>query len=145
MADDSRNAIVAAIVTRLKTIKKTGGFKTDAGTNVTTWRAVPPASSECPTLDVRDSTRRKKGVYTQGVKDYDLTVDVMAFEAIGSTVNQDLDNAIEDIIKALEEGDDTFGGLTIEIEYEEDNKFIDQREVKTGVAVVRFAIRYRKI
>jgi len=67
-----------------------------------------------------------------------------AFASAGADTDGALNRIVEDILKAVLEGDDTWGGLGIKTVFESDRKGQDQKDVKVGVAVVRFLIHYRK-
>lgn len=144
MAADNRKAIRAALVARMQTIIKANGYNTDVGLSVTSWRTSEPAESACPTIDVRDSLRTPAGMFTQNIRDYTLGVAIAGFVASGSDTEDDMDDVIEDVMKAMLDGDVSFGGLAINTVWERDDKGISQNNAKVGVAVVRFLIQYRK-
>jgi hypothetical protein len=140
---DNRDAIVEAVVARMQGITVANGFLTDAGERVFRWRSADFAPAECPAIDVRDPDRRPLGVYTQSVRDYELAVECTAFASAGADTDGVLNQIVTDILKAVLNGDDTWGGLAIKTVFDNDRKGLDQRDVKVGVAVVRFLIHYR--
>ncbi|MDA8122248.1 MAG: hypothetical protein M0Z38_06755 [Deltaproteobacteria bacterium] len=144
MAADNRDAIVDAIVARMQAITKVNGYNTDVGGSVTRWRANEPAESACPTIDVRDPARSLAGEYTQTIRDYKLTIVVCGFAAAGSDTDGEMNLILEDILKAMLSGDVTFGGLAQDTVYAGDEKQLSQNNVKTGIAIVRFSVTYRK-
>ena len=142
MADAARrDAIVAAIVTRLKGILVASGYQTDAGRSVFLWRTTPLGSAEVPGIILRDPERRVAYEYSDTVRDYELTVEVVG---IGSPGNPDDLGAVgDDIYKALLEGDRTFGGLINDITPDADEKVYDHQAQRIGALLARFKIRYR--
>ena len=144
MAPDNRDAIVDAVVARMEGITVANGYLTDAGQHVFRWRSADLAPAECPAIDVRDPDRRPLGVYTQWVRDYELSVECAAFASAGADTDGALNRIVEDILKAVLEGDDTWGGLGIKTVFESDRKGQDKKDVKVGVAVARFLIHYSK-
>jgi hypothetical protein len=144
MAADNRDAILDAVVARMQTITTANGYSTDAGQRVSRWRAAVATPAECPAIDVRDPERRPLGVYTQNVRDYELTVECTAFAAAGADTDGALNQIVDDILKAVLEGDETWGGLAVKTVFDGDRKGLDQKDVKVGLAVLRFLIHYRK-
>ncbi len=144
MAADRRDAIVDAVMARMETIKTANGYNTDAGGRVTRWRATEPSESACPTIDVRDPARELSGSFTQAIRDYSLTVECIGSVAGGADADGNLNLLLDDILTAMLDGDATFGGLVIDTVFEADEKLVSQQNVKTGVAISRFKIRYRK-
>lgn len=141
---DNRDAIIDAIVARMETIRTANGFQTDAGERVSRWRSTDPGESACPAIDVRDPDRKPKGVYSQNLRDYELAVEIAAFSAGGEDTDGGLNRILEDILKAVLEGDLTWGALAINTVFESDRKGLSQMGAKVGVAVARFLIHYRK-
>jgi hypothetical protein len=141
---DNRDAIVDAVVARMQGITTANVYQTDAGQNVFRWRTADVAPSECPAIDVRDPERRLLGVYTQNVRDYELAVECTAFAAAGAGTDTALNQIVEDMLKAVLDGDETWGGLAVKTAFEGDRKGLEQRDVKVGIAVVRFLIHYRQ-
>lgn len=142
MADAARrDGIVAAIVTRLKGILVSSGYQTDAGRNVFLWRATPLGANEVPGIILREPDRRVTYEYSDTVRDYEMSVEVVG---VGSPGNpDDLGTVGDDIYKALLEGDRTFGGLVNDITAESDEKVYDQQAQRIGALLVRFKVRYR--
>ena len=140
---DNRDAIVDAVVVRMQQITVTNGYLTEAGQHVFRWRSAEVAPTECPAIDVRDPDRRPLGLYNNVVRDWELAVECCAFASSGTDTDGALNRIVEDILKAVLGGDRTWGGLAIKTTFDNDKKGLDQRDVKVGVAVVRFLIQYR--
>ncbi len=142
MADASRrDQVVAVIVNRLKEIRKTSGYQTDAGVNVFLWRTTPLGANEVPGCLVRDPDRRVTYEYSDLARDYEMTVEVVG---VGSHGNPDDLGAVgDDIYQALLEGDRTFGGLVNDITPDSDEKVYDQQAQRIGALLIRFKVRYR--
>lgn len=140
---DNRDAIVNAVVTRMQQIMVANGYFTDAGQCVFRWRSADVAPTECPAIDVRDPDRRPLGIYDGIVRDWELAIEVSAFSSSGADTDGALNRIVEDILKAALLGDRSWGGLAIKTTFDSDRKGLDQREVKVGVAIVRFLIQYR--
>lgn len=142
MADAARrDGIVAAIATRFKGILVAFGYQTDAGRNVFLWRTTPLGTLEVPGIILRDPDRRVTYEYSDTVRDYELTLEVVGVGAPGNP--DDLGAVGDDIYKALLEGDRTFGGLINDITPETDEKMYDQQAQRIGALLVRFKVRYR--
>jgi len=141
---DNRDAIVDAIVARMRQIRVTNGYLTDAGQHVFRWRSADLSPAECPAIDVRDPDRRPLGLYNSVVRDWELAIECCAFASSGADTDGALNRIVGDILKAVLDGDRTWGGLAIRTTFDNDKKGLDQRDVKVGVAVVRFLIQYRK-
>ena len=140
---DNRDAIVDAVVARMQGITVANGYLTDAGQHVFRWRSADVAPTECPAIDVRDPDRRPLGFYNNVVRDWELAVECSAFASSGADTDGALNRIVEDIIRAVLDGDRTWGGLAIKTTYEKDQKGLDQRDVKVGMVIVRFLIQYR--
>jgi hypothetical protein len=78
------------------------------------------------------------------VRDWELAVECSAFASSGVDTDGALNRIVEDILKAVLDGDRSWGGLAIKTTFDNDKKGLDQRDVKVGVAIVRFLIQYRK-
>ncbi len=140
---DNRDAIVDAVVARMQQITVTNGYLTDAGQRVFRWRSADVAPTECPAIDVRDPDRRPLGLYNSVVRDWELAVECSAFASSGADTDGTLNRIVEDILISVLGGDKTWGGLAIKTTFDNDKKGLDQRDVKVGVAIVRFLIQYR--
>lgn len=140
---DNRNSIVNAVIARMQQITVANGYLTDAGQRVFRWRSADVAPTECPAIDVRDPDRRPLGLYNNVVRDWELSVECSAFASSGADTDGALNRIVEDILKAVLGGDKTWGGLAIKTTFDNDKKGLDQRDVKVGVAIVRFLIQYR--
>lgn len=141
---DNRDAIVDAVVGRMQQIRVANGYLTDAGQHVFRWRSADLSPTECPAIDVRDPDRRPLGFYNNVVRDWELAIECSAFASSGVDTDGALNQIVEDILKAVLGGDRTWGGLAIKTTFDNDKKGLDQRDVKVGVAIVRFLIQYRK-
>jgi hypothetical protein len=141
---DKRDAIVDAVVAGMQAILVANGYATNAGLRVSRWRAAAVTPPECPAIDVRDPDRRPVGIYTGNVRDYELAVEITAFAAAGANTDGALNLLMADVMKAVLEGDTTWGGKALDTKFDGDRKGLDQRDVKVGLGVVRFLIHYRK-
>ena len=141
---DNRDAIVDSVVVRMQGITVANGYLTEAGQHVSRWRSADVASTECPAIDVRDPDRRPLGLYNSVVRDWELAIECCAFASSGADTDGALNRIVEDILRAVLDGDRTWGGLAIRTTFDNDKKGLDQRDVKVGVAVVRFLIQCRK-
>ena len=78
---DNRDAIVDAIVARMRQIRVTNGYLTDAGQHVFRWRSADLSPAECPAIDVRDPDRRPLGLYNSVVRDWELAIVICRIRA----------------------------------------------------------------
>ena len=140
---DNRDGIVNAVVARMRQITVANGYLTDAGQHVFRWRSADVAPTECPAIDVRDPDRLPLGLYNSVVRDWELVVEVSAFASSGADTDGALNRIVEDILKVVLGGDRSWGGLAIKTTFDNDKKGLDQKDVKVGVAIVRFLIQYR--
>jgi hypothetical protein len=131
-----RDRIVAAIVDRLKGIRDSSGYQTDTGRNIFLWRTTPLGPARCT-----PAPRRVTYEYSDVVRDYEMTVEVVG---IGSSGNPDNLGAVgDDIYKAILEGDRTFGGLVNDVVPDSDEKVYDQQAQRIGGMLIRFKVRSR--
>jgi hypothetical protein len=140
---DNRDAIVDAVVARMQQITVANGYLTDAGQRVFRWRSADVAPTECPAIDVRDPDRRPLGLYNNVVRDWELAVECSAFASSGADTDGALNRIVEDILKSVLGGDKTWGGLAIKTTFDNDKKGFDQKDVKVGIAILKFLIQYR--
>lgn len=99
--------VVTAVLTRLRTIKTTAGYETNAGTYVFEWRANPLGEGELPGIIVRDTFPEE--VITVGAHEHKLLVECFVFTG-GATATTQARQVIADIVKAFGT-DRTFNGL----------------------------------
>jgi hypothetical protein len=107
MATNKWQQVITAVLTRLRTIKTTAGYETNAGNNVFEWRPNPLAEGELPGIVVRDTFPEE--VITVGAHEHTLLIECCVFTG-GATAPAQARLVIADIVKAFGT-DRTFGGL----------------------------------
>lgn len=138
----SRQTIVDAIETRLKTILTTGGYATNAGQHVYVWRTTPLADAEYPALCIYDTTcaiNTDGGIIGQHEHTLDISVEAIA---AGSTTRSVVRSMMADVFKAIGT-DDRFGGLVDMTIMQSHEINLEQGERVIGAGVVRFSVTYR--
>lgn len=109
----------------MKTILKSNGYLTDAGSNVYVWKEYPTDSSYLPCIIIRDKTDEVE----TGVHEHTHALNVeIGFKTDGSTAATEMRKISDDVYKAI--GVDTsMGGYcesidvsTIDFEVEHDEK-----------------------
>jgi hypothetical protein len=144
MADATRREqVMAAIVARLETVLASSGFNTDLGRNVFRWRTTALGPNEVPGCIVRDVSRRVTYEYSDSGRDYEMTVEVIGQAEPGERADALLNLVVDDIYKAMLEGDRTLSGVVNDIVPDSDEKVFDQQERRIGGVLVRFNVRYR--
>lgn len=138
-----REQVMDALVGRLETILVSGGYSTDAGKNVFRWRTTSLGPGEVPGCIVRDPSRRVTYEFDDTQRDYELTIEVVGIAEPGDDADSRLNLMIDDILKAMLNGDRTFGGVANDITPQGDEKIFDQQERRVGGVLVRFNVRYR--
>ncbi len=111
MADTKRQQIVDAVKARLQTILTAGGYRTDAGGNVSEWRASDWGQNEDPGLILRDEDWDSSAI-GPGYQDHDLHLSVECV-AVGTGTAATVRQMAADVLQAAAV-DDTFGGLAIQ-------------------------------
>lgn len=136
----TRQDIVDAVTTRLKTIQKSGGYNTDLGYNVYEWRPGALEQSELPSVIVRDlGAEAMDGAI--GQFRWSCMIECTITAADGTDTMQTMRWAIEDVYTAI--GTDcTWGGLAQYSEQPSDSIEVDQEEHLIAGARVAFRIIY---
>ena len=139
---NKRQQIVDAIETRMKTIRTTNGYATNAGAHVFTWIRTQVPETEMPAISIYDG---------DCPIDYDnaplnfphhlLDVALVA-EAKGSTAQVDVRKIIADIVKAIG-ADLTWGGLAIDTDLISHGINMEQGDKPAGAGIVQIRITYR--
>jgi hypothetical protein len=140
VTDSIRQQIITALDTRLKTIKKTASYKTDAGNNVFDWLDRDLADSELDAIVYRDKTNEisAEGFDVSGNR---VRVEIEAKTKQASGTAARLREIIEDIYKAIGT-DESFGGLAIESSPAGESIDIDQVDTIRGNATIAIDISY---
>lgn len=144
MSDSQRREqVMAAIVARLGTIRTSGGYQTDVGSHVFRWRATSLGPDEVPGCIVRDPARRVTYEYSDTARDYEMSISVIGVAEPGDAADANLNLVVDDLLKAMLEGDRTLGGVVNDIVPDSDEKVLDQQSQRLGSIEVRFVVRYR--
>ncbi len=142
MADSKRQQIIEALDTRLKTIKKTSGYKSDIGNHVYDWLDRDLDDSELPALIYRDRTNPIES-YTvlNYLNQVNVEIEVKAKSA--STTAESVREMIEDVYKAIGT-DDRFGGLAVDSQPVSDEINISHEDKIKGTGTINIIIEYEK-
>lgn len=140
MADTIRQRIVDEVDKQFKKIKRTGGYKTDAGHHVFSWRDPPLDKRELPCIVYRD------GIESIDIIDNSLESHTLPFEVdlidLGDTAPAKVRELIADIIRALGV-DPTWNGLAIDTRLTAAGLSTAEASRKIGQASVNFDVLYR--
>lgn len=140
---NTRQDIVAAIVTRLQAINGTGGYHTNFDGNVQQWRVTGIHPNELPCLIVRDTSDEPIQESIGGGNsyiDHDLTVTISL--PLSGTTPEAFRNEIADVYKAIG-SDEYWGGLAHFTTPLGDEAVMNQEEGKYVGVDVHIKIRYR--
>lgn len=140
MADSTRQDIVDAIDTRLKTIKTTAGYKTNAGNNVFDWLDRDLADSELDAIIYRDKSS------VMDMSDFDskmssVIVEIEVKTKSTTTTAAQVRKMIEDVYKAIGT-DETWGGLALQTMPKTDDINVQQSDKITGSGTIMIEIQY---
>jgi hypothetical protein len=140
MADSIRQQIITALDTRLKLIKTTGGYKTNAGNNVFDWLDRDLADTELDAIIYRDRTddiqHNLIDVYTHKVR-----VEIEAKAKSAATTASQIRKIMDDILKAIGV-DDTWGGLAQDTNPLSTEIDIQKSDKIAGEAKINIEIEY---
>lgn len=140
MADSIRQDIIDALDTRLKAIKVSGGYKTNAGLHVFDWLDRDLADSELDAIVYRDRTSNlQMESFSAVVNMVRLEIEAKTKQASGTA--RRLREIIEDIYKAIGT-DETFGGLAHETLPAGEEIDIQQQDKIMGSAIINIEIAY---
>lgn len=143
MADSTRQQIINAVDTRLKTIKIVNGYETDIGLNVNRWKATAVESDKTEELIYRDISEEITAENTViGRHEHTLHIEAEIITKAGSISDNQIRKMIADMDKAIGVGE-TWGGLAQRTIPEGNEMSIRQMDKIIGGAMVRFAIIYR--
>ncbi|MDD4919060.1 MAG: hypothetical protein PHE72_14785 [candidate division Zixibacteria bacterium] len=139
MATNKWQQIITAVLTRLRTIKTTAGYETNAGNYVFEWRANPLEESEMPGIVVRDTFPEE--VISVGEHEHTLLIECFVFTS-GATATTQARQVISDIVKAF--GTDRyFGGLAEDTQPAPGGGLgTDQANKMLAIAVKPFYVKY---
>ena len=142
MADSMRQQICTAIDTRLKTILVSGGYETNAGSNVYEFWDIALEEDELPGIIWRDGTEESEMLVTS-TQDRRVNID-LTLMASGATAPSILRKMIADIEKAINV-DYTWGGLAIFTNAVNiiDTFQVEHKDRRIGACRARFTILYR--
>lgn len=140
MADSTRQDIIDAIDTRLKTIKTTAGYKTNAGNNVFDWLDRDLADSELDAIIYRDKSS------VMDMSDFDskissVIVEIEVKTKSTTTTAAQVRKMIEDVYKAIGT-DETWGGLALQTMPKTDDINVQQSDKITGSGTIMIEIQY---
>ena len=140
MADSIRQDIIDALDARLKAIKVSGGYKTNAGLHVFDWLDRDLADTELDAIIYRDRTDDLTPLSTRKFENR-VTVEIEAKTKQASGTARRLREIIEDIYKAIGT-DETFGGLARSTRPEREEIEIQQQDKISGAATLSISIVY---
>ncbi len=138
---NTRQSIIDAIDTQLKTILIANGYDTDLGSNVFEWRQVPLQESELPALIYRDVTSEIE-IIVLDRHTHILNLEVEVKTQPGSTSGSLARKMIADVIKAIGV-DHTWGALAIKTDPVSSEIVFEQHEKIITGAIINFEITYR--
>lgn len=139
-----RQKIMDALSTRMATILTTGGYYTNIGAKVSTWRAKPYATAELPAINIRDlkeTIEAREQPMAYHYRSLDVELQVVCNSATSDTTVRQM---ITDVEKAIGT-DPTFGGLAIDTEALGDEINVKQEENLISGATISIQILYRTL
>jgi hypothetical protein len=139
MADPIRQSIMAAVETRLKTIKTTAGYSSNLGNNVFEWLDRDLDASELPGVVYKD---RENPIESFTMGEYTNKVNV-EIEIRAQDTPKNLRKMIEDVYKAIGT-DDRWGGYALDTQPVSDEIDCSHEDKKIGIAKIRIVIEYDK-
>jgi len=141
VTDSIHQQIIDKIDARFKTIKKTGGYKTDVGLHVFDWLDRDLADTELDALIYRDKSNTKNAS-SQKIFDNKVQLEIeFKTKSAGSTARQ-VRMMAEDVYKAIGI-DETWGGLAQKTNPLQDNINVDQANKIVGSGTITVEIEYR--
>ena len=141
MTDSIRQQIIDAIDARFKTIKTTGGYKTNIGNNVYDWLERDLADTELDALIYRDKSNGKNAS-SQKIFDNKVRLEIeVKTKSAGATAEQ-VRMMIEDVYKVIGT-DETWGGLAQKTNPSQDNINLEQADKIVGSGTIIVDIEYR--
>lgn len=141
MADSTRQDIIDAIDTLMKTIKTTAGYKTNGGNNVFDWLDRDLADSELDAIIYRDRNNQiAQETFDKVTNNLDLEIEVKTKNTTDTAKR--VRELIEDVYKAIGT-DETFGGLALETIPVSEEMDVRQSDEITGSARLVIRITYQ--
>lgn len=137
-----RQSIVAAVKTRMSTVRTANGYQTEIGASQTEWHPTAKGVDELPSHDVRDEfeeavvTARNKGLYERKLR---VTLIAELVEADATATNARKAHA--DIVRAVGV-DPTWGGLAKYSVPAEEEVTVDEEGQRIGAVRVSFDVVY---
>jgi len=140
MSDSIHQQIIDKLDTRLRTITKTNGYKTDAGENVFEWEDRDMADNELEAIVYRDRT---KDITPATVHNYEkkMYVEFELKAKAGTDTAKRLREMIEDLYNAIGT-DDRWDELAIDSQPMGEEMDIQRSDKITGSATVKIYIEY---
>lgn len=120
-------------------------YHTELGSNVFYWRDAPLDSTQLPGMVIRDTNNAHDLQANGNQNQYDYQILSVEIECTGTentTTPEYVDKMIADVQKAIGV-DDTWGGIALRTELENDEKTVNQDSNKIGGALIKFNVRYR--
>lgn len=144
MADTKRQQIITAVDTRLKTIKTTAGYQTNAGNAVYDWLHRQMSATSLLAIVYRDSEEsiEAETVGTIGYHRRELNMELEIMVANGSTTMETMRKVLADIETAI--GTDTrWSGLAIRTNPGRSRIEVDQESKIVSGGLLTFSIVYQ--
>jgi hypothetical protein len=140
MTDSIHQQMIGKVDTRLKTILKAGGYKTDAGQHVFDWLDRELADSELDAIIYRDKT---KDIKPETLHNYEKRIEIeieVKTKASTGTAKR-LREMLEDVHKAIGT-DDRWSNLAIDTQPVSEAMDIQRSDKISGMATLTIYIEY---
>jgi hypothetical protein len=136
-----RQQIVDAVVARLATILRDGGYNSDLGMNVFEWRDKPLKQADLPAVIVRDARNEPSSEAVLGTFGWALTIELDVLVAAGTVTAAQMRDILADIYAAI--GTDyTWGSLvSITSQPTDEMRLTVEDHILSGAAV-SFTVNY---
>ena len=141
MADSTRQQIITALDTRLKAIKVSGGYQTNAGLHVFDWLDRDLADAELDAIVYRDRSNGREVISTRGLTRNTMFVEIEVKTKNAAGTASQVRKLLEDVLKAIGT-DETFNGLVKTARPGTDNLDIQQAEKIKGSGDFTLSIEY---
>lgn len=141
MSDSTRQSIMEALDTRLKTIKTTAGYKTNAGTNVFDWLDRDLADTELDAIIYRDKSGSRAQVSMSGKTRNSIMVEIEVKTKQSTGTAARVRNILEDVMKSVGT-DEKFTSLCSITKPGDDEIDIQQAEKTIGSGRITINIEY---
>ena len=140
MADTIREQIIASMITRFQTIKKTAGYKNDLGDSIHHLRETNFETAELPALNIVDRSNNIEHFSCSQFENA-LDVDLEVKVASGTTTFKTAYSIIEDVYRAIA-ADDTWGGLAIDTRPVSDEIDGEHADQVVAAITIRIEVKY---